>query len=143
MLQHDRGAEGELHRNPEPTSHAAIVQGLKRQDLTTAMENPAAAPGARPRTIAKPPGSGKTKCPHRIEPCYGEVETVPSLRVILTVDEPDSISDHGLERLDGQPSSGCQFVIDRAALPAITDRFTSPVVRGAPSGPPVMNVRPE
>jgi hypothetical protein len=116
MLQHDLTSEREFHRGPESTSLTAIVHGLERQDLISAMENPAAAPGVSPRTMAKPPASGKTKCPHRIEACYGECETVPSLRVSLTVNEPGSISDHGLERLDGQPSSGCQFVIDRAAL---------------------------
>jgi hypothetical protein len=143
MLQHDLASEREFHRNPESTSLTAILHGLKRQDVISAMENPAAAPGVSPRTMAKPPASGKTKYPHRIEACYSEVETMPSLRVNLTVNEPDSISDHGLERLDEPPSSGCQFVIDRAALSRIMDRFTSPVVRGAPSGPPGINVLPE
>jgi len=115
MLQHCLASKRELHRKPEPTSHTAIVHGLKRKDLARALQHPAAAPGVKPRTVAKTPASGKTKCPQRIEPCYGELETVPYFRVSLTVNEPDSISDQGLERLDGQSPSGCQFVIDRAA----------------------------
>jgi hypothetical protein len=142
MLQHDLASKRELDRKPEPTSHTAIVHGLKSKDLARALQHPAAALGVKPRTVAKPPTTGKTKCPQRIEPCYGELETVPYFRVGLTVNEPDSISDQGLERLDGQPPSGCQFVVDRAALSGMTERFTSPVVRGAPSGPPVMNVVP-
>jgi hypothetical protein len=116
MPQHHLASKRELHRKPEPTSHTAIVHGLKSKDLARALQQPAAAPGVKPRTVAKPPASGKTKSPQRIKPCYGELETVPYFRVSLTVNEPDSISDQGRERLDGQPPSGCQFVIDREAL---------------------------
>jgi hypothetical protein len=142
MVQHDLASKREFHRRPEPTSHTAIVHGLKDKDLARALQDPAAAPGVKPRMVAKPPTSGKTKCPQRIEPCYGELETVPHFRVSLTVNELDSISDQGLERLDGQLPSGCQFVIDRAALSGMTEGFTSPVVRGAPFGPPGTNVVP-
>ena len=94
MLQHDLASEREFHRDSESSSLRAIVHGLERQDLISALEDPAAAPGVSPPTMAKPPASGKSKCPHRIETCYGEAETKPSLRVSLTVNEPDSISDH-------------------------------------------------
>jgi hypothetical protein len=122
MLQHDFASKRELDRQPEPTSHTPIVHGLKSKDLARALQHPAAAPGVKPRTVAKLPASGKTKCPQRIEPCYGKRETVPYIRVSLTVNEADSISDQGLERLDGQPLSGCQFVIDGETLSGMTER---------------------
>jgi hypothetical protein len=85
MLQRELASTRELHRKPEPTSHTSIVHGLKRKDLARALQNPAAAPGVEARAVAKPPASGKTKSPQRIESCYGELETVPCFRVGLTV----------------------------------------------------------
>jgi hypothetical protein len=121
----------------------AIVHGLERKDFARTLQHPAVALGVRPRTLAKPPASGKTKRPQRIEPTYGERKTLPSFGVGLRMNETHAISDQRAERLDGEPASGCQVVVNQLVLSGRTEKVTSRAVRGAFFGPLGTNGVPE